>query len=141
MLQLPFPARQSDCQLAEAPALPARPRARLFIKRQLQKLRQAAHERFEGTLWRVASLGLVANLILLPQRFWPSSLAIGNASKFRFWRPASLGECFDLLLAVLIWPGGMPVAALLFTARNGAVVEQRFGVARRRQLTSQLCLV
>ena len=79
MLQLPFPARQSDRPLAEAPGLPAMPRARLFIKRQLQKLRQAAHERFEGTLWRVASLGLIANLILLPHRFSPSSLAIGNA--------------------------------------------------------------
>jgi len=76
MLQLPFPARQR--------AEPFSPSAGSTARR----LKVEAHRRFEGTLWRTASLGLVASLTLFPRRFEASSLAIGNAYKFRFWRPA-----------------------------------------------------
>ena len=137
MLQLPFPARQPAEQLSPS----TRQAAQLFIERQTQRLRQAAHRRFEGTLWRTASLGPIANLSLFPQRFTPSSLAIGNAYKFRFWRPAGVAECLDLLLALLIWPVGMPLCALWFTAKNGWVVRKRAGVSRPRQFGDQLRLV
>jgi hypothetical protein len=133
MLQLPFPARQ--------PAAPPPPPATLFLKRQAAQIRKAAHRRFEGTLWRTASLGLVANLIFAPRRFSPSARAIGDAYKFRFFRPTTVGECLDLVLALLIWPVAMPLAALWFTARNGWVVKKRSGVSRVRQFVSQLRLV
>ena len=107
----------------------------------MARLKKAAHRRFEGTLWRSASLGLIANLSLYPKGFTPSALAIGDAYKFRFWRPAGIGECLDLLLAVLVWPLGMPFCALLLTAKNGSVVRQRAGVPRLRQFRDQLRLV
>jgi hypothetical protein len=134
MLQLPFPARQPAAPLSP-------PSAALLLKRQAARIRKTAHRRFEGTLWRTASLGLVANLTFAPQRFSPSARAIGNAYKFRFFRPRTLGECLDLVLALLIWPVGMPLAALWFTARNGSVVRKRSGVSRGRQFVSQLRLV
>ena len=119
MLQLPFPAGQSAEQLTASPT----------VKGRLARLKKkAAHRRFEGTLWRSASLGLIANLSLFPKRFTPSALVIGNAYKFRFWRPAEIGECLDLCLAILIWPLAMPFCALLFAAKNGSVVRQRAGV-------------
>jgi hypothetical protein len=130
MLQLPFPARQ----LAEPVKSPAK---RPFIDR----LWEAGHRRFEGTLWRAASLGLIASLLLSPGRFSPSARTIGNAYKSRFWSPAGVGECLDLLLAALIWLIGMPLAALWFTTRNGSVVRRRLGVPRRKQFAAQLRLV
>jgi hypothetical protein len=107
----------------------------------MRRLRQGAHQRFEGTLWRAASLGLIASLILFPHRFSASSLAIGSAYKSRFLRPESLGECLDLVLAVLLWPIGMPLAALWLTIRNGSVVRRRFGVTRLLQFANQMRLV
>jgi hypothetical protein len=66
MLQLPFPAGQSAPHLTASPT----------IKGRLARLKKAAHRRFEGTLWRSASLGLIANLSLYPKGFTPSALAI-----------------------------------------------------------------
>ena len=107
----------------------------------VQRIREGAHGRFEGTLWRAASLGLIVNLILFPKRFSPSARTIGDAYRFRFWPPRSVGEFFDLVIAILIWPVGMSLAALWFTAKNGAVVRQRSGVPVWRQLVDQLRLV
>lgn len=107
----------------------------------IKRLRDGAHRRFEGTLWRAASLGLICTLILAPNRFSSSARTIGSAYKYRFFHPKSGGEWLDLILALLIWPIGMPLAALWFTLKNGSHVKRRTGMSRLRQFRDQLRLV
>lgn len=104
------------------------------------RIRQSARKHADAILWRGAALALMINLLLLPQRFPPASRAIGRVYTRRFWRPRTVGECLDILIAILIWPIGVLVCALWFTRRNGPVVAKRFGRSVPAQLGDQLRL-
>jgi hypothetical protein len=97
-------------------------------------IRQAARKHADAILWRGAALALMFNLLLFPQRFPPASQAIGRAYARRFWHPRNVGECLDILVAILAWPAGVLLCALWFTRRNGPVVARRF----RRPVLAQL---
>ena len=107
---------------------------------QRRRLRQAVRTHLDGIVWRAAAIGLIPNLILRPNRFPPASLRVGRAYLSGFWSPATAGEWLDVAVAILGWPLGVPICALWFTHRNGAVVAERFGRSRVRQLGDQLGL-
>jgi hypothetical protein len=111
-----------------------------MLAHQSWRIRQGARRHADAILWRGAALALMINLLLFPQRFPPASRIIGQAYARRFWRPRTIGECLDILVAVLIWPIGVLSCALSFTRRNGAVVAKRFGRSVLAQLADQLRL-
>ena len=82
----------------------------------------------------------MANLVLVPDRFPAPARTIGKAYMFRFWRPTTLGELIDIILAILIWPMGILFCLLWFTKKNGAVIANRFGRSRIRQCIDQLTI-
>jgi len=108
---------------------------------QVQRIRQSIRRHADGVVWRASAVGLLPNLILLPDRFPPASVTIGRAYMARFWRPSSATEWLDLGVAIIAWPLGVVLCALSCTLRNGAVVARRFGRSRLRQFGDQLRLV
>jgi hypothetical protein len=100
-------------------------------------IRQAARKHADAILWRGAALAQMFNLLLFPQRFPPASQAIGRAYARRFWHLRNVGECLDILVAILAWPAGVLLCALWFTRRNGPVVAKRFGRPVLAQLADQ----
>jgi len=59
---------------------------------------------------------------------------------FHFWRPASAGEWFDIVAAILLWPIAVISCSLWYTRRNGAIVAERFGRSKSAQMADQLRL-
>jgi hypothetical protein len=82
----------------------------------------------------------MANLILRPRRFPPAARAIGRAYMYHFWRPAAAGEWLDIIGAILLWPVAIVSCSLWYTRKNGAIVAERFGRSKIRQLGDQLRL-
>lgn len=82
----------------------------------------------------------MANLVLRPSRFPAPARVIGKAYMFRFWRPATVGELVDIILALMIWPFAIVICVLWFTAKNGDLVEERFNRSRCRQCMDQLTI-
>ena len=109
-----------------------------LLRRSLHRARQAFYRHAEAILCRATGFALMANLILTPARFPAPARSIGKAYSFRFWRPATLGEAIDIILAILIWPLGIIVCVLWFTRKNGGVIANRFGRSRLRQCVDQL---
>src|SRR5689334_17357324 len=98
-----------------------------MLAHQSWRIRQGTRRHADAILWRGAALALMINLLLSPRRFPAASRIIGRAYARRFWRPRTVGECLDILAAILIWPLGVLFCALWFTRRNGPVVAKRFG--------------
>lgn len=108
------------------------------LKRGLHVATQALYQHCEAILCHASGFALTANLLLAPGRFPQPARVVGKAYAYRFWRPATLGELIDIVLALLIWPFGIAICALWFTRKNGEVVETRFGRSRGRQFVDQL---
>jgi hypothetical protein len=108
------------------------------LRRGLQWAKPALERHCEAILCRATGFALMANLVLTPNRFPASARTIGRAYLFRFWRPATLGELIDIILATLIWPFGIAICVLWFTRKNGPVIAKRFGRSRIRQCFDQL---
>lgn len=110
------------------------------LKRVLHHATEALCEHGEAVLCHATGFALMANLVLAPGRFPGPARVIGKAYMYRFWRPATVGELIDIVLALLVWPFGIAICVLWFTRKNGAVIENRYGRARSRQLLDQLRL-
>ena len=85
-------------------------------------------------------MALLANLLVVPDRFSPAARTIGRAYAFRFWRPSNGGEWLDLVAAFLLWPLAVVVCIIRYTHRNGRVVAGRFGRPIALQIADQLRL-
>ena len=103
-------------------------------------MRQAARRHADAIVWRTAALALMLNLAVVPHLFPPASVTVGKAYASYYWRPAGVGEWFDIIIAVLLWPFGVVICALWFTVKNGAVVAERFGRPVTSQFADQLRL-
>jgi len=106
----------------------------------LRRARQTVHRHEEATLCRGTALALMANLALRPDRFPPAARAIGRAYMFRFWRPGSAGEWFDIAAAILLWPVAVVSCSLWYTRKNGAIVAEGFGRSKIGQMADQFRL-
>jgi len=58
----------------------------------------------------------------------------------RYWHPQNADEWSELIGGLVIWPIGVLLAALWFTARNGPVTRRRYGKSMSAQLREQLSL-
>lgn len=110
----------------------------VLVRRSLHRARQAFYRHAEAILCRATGFALMANLILTPGRFPAPARIIAKAYTFRFWRPATLGEAIDIILAFLVWPFGIFFCVFWFTRKNGGVIAHRFGRSRVRQCADQL---
>lgn len=110
------------------------------LRRGLHYAKRAFYQHCEEILCRSCGLALVVNLALAPGRFPEPARIIANAYMFRFWRPATIGELIDFILAILIWPVGVAVCILWFTRKNGAVIADRYGRSRTGQCIDQLAI-
>ena len=106
--------------------------------RRLHSTTQMLGRHAEAILCHASGFALMANLGLRPGRFPAHARVIGKAYMFRFWRPATVGDAVDIVLALLIWPFAVIFCVLWFTAKNGAIVEERHGRSRGRQCLDQL---
>lgn len=113
---------------------------RSLLRRRLHRAKEILYHRGEVILCRAAGFALMANLVLTPRRFPAPARIIGTAYTLRFWRPATVGELIDVILALLIWPFAIVVCVLWFTSKNGALIEKRFGRSKGRQCIDQLTL-
>jgi len=94
----------------------------------------------DGIMCRAAGLPLLLGLLFVPKRFHAASLEIGRAYAARFWRVRAVGEWFDIVAAILLWPLGVLIAALWFTYRNGAIIAAQSGRSVMSQFGDQLRL-
>lgn len=106
----------------------------------LHSVLQALYSHAEAILCRATGLGLMVGLAFTPERFPPPARTIGRAYIYRFWRPATIGQFIDIVLAILIWPLGVVLCAAWFTWKNGRLVAASFGRSRLAQFTDQLRL-
>lgn len=113
---------------------------RSLLRGRLHRAKQILYHHGEVVLCHATGFALMANLALTPRRFPVSARIIGKAYALRFWRPATAGEAIDIILALLIWPFGIIICILWFTAKNGTLVKKRFGRSKTRQCIDQLTI-
>ena len=100
-----------------------------------------------ASLWRPTAERIVYRVAGLPIAIlvWFGSSAddsdpLQAAFAWRYWHPSGMGEWSDLVTAVLVWPLALLLAALWFSARNGAVIRRRCGKPLTLQFMEQLKL-
>jgi Sugar-transfer associated ATP-grasp len=101
----------------------------------MMSLRRIAVE-LERTIYIVAGLPIA----LRARRSGGSCQDIRRAFAQRYWRPQRPLEWVELVVGIVLTPLVVPLAALWFTARNGAAVRARAGTGAIRQLAEQLQL-
>lgn len=111
-----------------------------LLKRRLHRAKEILYHHGEVILCRSTGFALMANLVLTPSRFPAPARIIAKAYAVRFWRPATVGELIDIILALLIWPFGIIICILWFTGKNGTLIEKRFGRSKGRQCIDQLTI-
>ncbi|GAA3890127.1 hypothetical protein GCM10022276_06470 [Sphingomonas limnosediminicola] len=90
----------------------------------------------ERIVYRVA--GLPIALLWFGPAGDDSSDPLQAAFAWRYWHPSGMGEWSELVTAMLVWPIAVLLAALWFSAKNGAVVRRRYGKPLTKQFLEQL---
>ena len=70
----------------------------------------------------------------------PAARTILEAYRHRYWHPATMREAAELAIGIAFVPLLVPLAALWFTLRNGAVIRRREGNGIAAQLVEQMRL-
>jgi hypothetical protein len=115
-------------------------RRRQWPKIALIAAKQLYYRRAELILLRASGIGLIISLLLNSQPYPRAARKIAEAYTFRFCRPATFGDIFDTVMAIVIWPFAVLSCTTWFTFKNGAVIAERFGRSRIRQFADQLRL-
>ena len=102
-------------------------RARSFLRRRKTELAN-----------RIA--GLPTAIRHLWRRNCNSAAAIRLAYTRRFWRPQTVPEALDLILALMLWPIALLTLSCVSLWQNGRAVALKHGRALHRQLLDQLRL-
>jgi hypothetical protein len=79
----------------------------------------------ERIVYRVAGLPVAVRGLTGPPKGPASALRAAFAD--HYWNPESLGDLAELMIAALIWPVGLVLAAAWFTGKNGAIIAGRSG--------------
>ena len=108
------------------------------LHRQVFLTRSFLRRRKNHLAYRIA--GLPTAIRHLWRRNCNSAAAIRLAYTSRFWRPRTVAETFDLVLALLLWPIALLVLSCLFLWKNGRAVAAQFGRPLHRQLLDHLRL-
>jgi hypothetical protein len=95
-------------------------------------------DELERTIYAVAGLPIAIGAAALP-RGHPSQ-DIRRVFARQYWRPSNLRETGELVLAIMLAPIVVPLAAAWFTARNGRFIREREGKGLPAQFWEQLRL-
>ena len=94
---------------------------------------------FERMVYVIAGLPIALRAGSVPTN--SPAQAIRQVFARRYWRPESLGEALELTTGLILAPLAVPLAALWFTARNGAIIRRREGKGLTAQFLEQLQLL